>query len=69
MRSGLTTENEKQTLRHSGMDCRNLGSKDGSGDIHVGLDSSVPCWNDALKNFCMGPPSLLRPTVFKGAIP
>jgi hypothetical protein len=35
MRSGLTTENEKQTIRHSGMDCRNPGSKDESGDIRV----------------------------------
>jgi hypothetical protein len=23
--------------------------KDASGDIHVGLDSSAPCWNDALE--------------------
>jgi hypothetical protein len=22
--------------------------KDASGDIHVGLDSSTPCWNDAI---------------------
>jgi hypothetical protein len=24
-------------------------SKDASGDIHVGLDSSTPCWNDAIE--------------------
>ena len=23
--------------------------KDASGDIHVDLDSSAPCWNDAIK--------------------
>jgi hypothetical protein len=23
--------------------------KDASGDIHVGLDSSTPCWNDAIE--------------------
>jgi hypothetical protein len=22
--------------------------KDASGDIHVNLDSSIPCWNDAM---------------------
>jgi hypothetical protein len=25
--------------------------KDASGDIHVNLDSSPPCWNDKLKGF------------------
>jgi hypothetical protein len=24
-----------------------------SGDIHVNLDSSTPCWNDAIKGFCL----------------
>jgi hypothetical protein len=23
--------------------------KDASGDIHVGLDSTIPCWNDAVE--------------------
>jgi hypothetical protein len=27
--------------------------KDASGDIHVGLDSSTPCWNDANRPFCL----------------
>ena len=68
MRSGLTTESEKLTIRHSGMDCRNAGSKDESEDIHVGLDYSIPCCNDAIENFCISQPSSLRPTFFKGAI-
>jgi hypothetical protein len=25
--------------------------KDASGDIHVGLHSSTPCWNDAIEGF------------------
>jgi hypothetical protein len=25
--------------------------KDASGDIRVGLDSSTPCWNDAIEGF------------------
>ena len=25
--------------------------KDTSGDVHVNLDSSTPCWNDAIVNF------------------
>jgi hypothetical protein len=24
--------------------------KDASGDIHVNLDSTTPCWNDAIKD-------------------
>jgi hypothetical protein len=30
------------------MDDRHPGRKDASGDIRVGLDSSIPCWNDAI---------------------
>jgi hypothetical protein len=25
---------------------------DASGDIHVSLDSSAPCWNDPIERFC-----------------
>jgi len=25
--------------------------KDASGDIHVSLDSSTPCWNDTIEEF------------------
>ena len=25
---------------------------DASGDVHVGLHSSNPCWNDETKGFC-----------------
>jgi hypothetical protein len=27
--------------------------KEASGDIHVNLDSSTPCWNDAIDGFCL----------------
>jgi hypothetical protein len=27
--------------------------KDASGDIHVNLDSSAPCWNDGIEGFCL----------------
>jgi hypothetical protein len=27
--------------------------KDASGDIHVNLDSSTPCWNDEIEGFCL----------------
>jgi hypothetical protein len=26
--------------------------KDAFGDIHVSLDSSTPCWNDAIERVC-----------------
>jgi hypothetical protein len=26
---------------------------DASGDIHVSLDSSTPCWNDAVEAYCL----------------
>jgi hypothetical protein len=27
--------------------------KDASGDIRVNLDSSTPCWNDAIEGLCL----------------
>ena len=44
------TEHENAELRLAGMDRRHPGSQDASGDIHVGLDSSTPCWNDAIED-------------------
>ena len=41
------------SLRHAGMDCRHPGSQDASGNIHVNLDSSTPCWNDEIEGFCL----------------
>jgi hypothetical protein len=26
-----------------------IRAQDASGDIHVGLDSSTPCWNDGIE--------------------
>ena len=43
------TEDENGDLRHAGMDCRHLGSREASGNIHVSLDSSTPCWNDIIE--------------------
>src|SRR4029077_19520234 len=40
------TEHENGDFRHAGMDCRHPDVQDASGDIHVSLDSSAPCWND-----------------------
>jgi len=51
------------------MDHQHLGSQDASGDIHVGLDSSTPCWNDAIRGVVLKMTeafSTLR--VFKGAL-
>ena len=43
------TEDENGELRHAGMDGRHPDAQDASGDIHVGLDSSTPCWNDGIE--------------------
>ena len=43
------TEHENRELRHAGMDSRHPGVQDASGDVHVGLDSSTPCWNDGIE--------------------
>ena len=43
------TEHENADLRHAGMDGRHPGERDASGDIHVNLDSSAPCWNDGIE--------------------
>jgi len=32
----------------AGMDGRHPSRKDAYGDVHVGLDSSAQCWNDAI---------------------
>ena len=44
------TEHENGVFRHAGMDWH-PGSQDASGDIHVSLDSSTPCWNDTIEEF------------------
>ena len=52
MMSRSPTENENGD-RHAGMDGRHPGSQDASGDIHVSLDSSTPCWNDTIEELSM----------------
>ena len=39
--------------------------KDASGDIHVRLDSSTPCWNDGIEGFYLNGPKPLRPVFSK----
>jgi hypothetical protein len=49
----LLTENETAEFvmpaRLPGIQAR----KDAFGDVHVRLDSSAPCWNDAIDGFCL----------------
>jgi hypothetical protein len=41
--------------------------KDASGNIHVNLDSSTPCWNDAIEGFCFKLIEAPPPRIFEGA--
>ena len=41
--------------------------KDASGNIHVNLDSSTPCWNDAIEGSCFKLIEVPPPGIFKGA--
>ena len=41
--------------------------KDASGDIHVNLDSSTPCWNDAMEEVLLELTEAPPPRIFKGA--
>ena len=43
------TEHENADRRHAGMDGRHPGARDASVNIHVGLHSSIPCWNDGME--------------------
>jgi hypothetical protein len=46
-------EDEMQVSRHAGMDGRHPGSEGCSGNIHVNLGSSTPCWNDVIEGLCV----------------
>jgi hypothetical protein len=39
--------------------------KDASGDIHVNLDSSIPCWNDAIEGRLLELTGAPPPRIFK----
>jgi hypothetical protein len=39
-----------------------------SGDIHVNLDSSTPCWNDAIEEFCLKVTEAPPTRIFKGEL-
>jgi hypothetical protein len=41
--------------------------KDASGDIHVNLDSSPPCWNDATEGVLLKLTEALPRLIFQGA--
>jgi hypothetical protein len=44
------TSNEIEINRHAGMDGRHPGSQGrASRNVHGNLDSSTPCWNDAIE--------------------
>jgi hypothetical protein len=64
----LPTKYENGELRHAGMDGRHpSGAQDASGDIHVALDSSTPCWNDGIdKSYETDPDPL--PLVFSKSL-
>jgi hypothetical protein len=61
-----STEHENTDLRHAGMDSRHPGLQGRVRNIHVNLDSSTPCWNDAIERFCFKPIEALPPRIFKG---
>jgi hypothetical protein len=42
--------------------------KDASGDIHVSLDSSTPCWNDTIQRGLPGPTEARPPPIFEGEL-
>jgi len=41
--------------------------KDASGNVHVDLDSSTPCWNDAIEWALLEVTEVPLPRVYKGA--
>jgi hypothetical protein len=60
------TSNENRDYRHAGMDGRHPGSQGrASGDVHVNLDSSTPCWNDAIEGALLKLTGPLRPVFSK----
>ena len=60
------TEHENADLRHAGMDSRYQIRTDASGNIHVNLDSSTPCWNNAIEGFCFKLTEAPPARIFKG---
>jgi hypothetical protein len=52
---------------HAGMDSRHPGRRDASGNIHVDLGSSTPCWNDAIGGVLPELTEAPSSRIFKGA--
>src|SRR5215510_8921321 len=48
------------------MDGRHPDPQDASGDIRVSLDSSTPCWNDAIEGFYFRCPKNIQSRAFLG---
>ena len=48
------------------MDSRHQVRKDAPGNIHVGLDSSTPCWNDAIEETLLEVTEVPLPRIFEG---
>ena len=48
------------------MDCRHPDSQDTSGDIHVNLDSSTPCWKNGNRGVLLELTEAPPPRIFKG---
>ena len=46
------------------MDSRHQVRKDAPGNIHVGLDSSTPCWNDAIEETLLEVTEVPLPRIF-----
>jgi hypothetical protein len=42
--------------------------KDASGNIHVNLDSSTPCWNDVIEGTLLEVTEVLLPSFSKGLL-
>jgi len=47
------------------MDSRHPGPPDASGDIHVVLNSSTPCWNDVIEGFYLTWPKHIQARIFE----
>jgi len=60
------TEHENGDFRHAGMIAGIQVRKDASGDIHVSLDSSTPCWNDAIEGTLLELAESASARIFEG---
>jgi hypothetical protein len=64
----LSTENENANFVMPAWMAGIQIRKDASGNVHVGLDSSTPCWNDAIEWALLEVTEVLLPRIYKQAI-